>query len=67
MIFPQPPWNLFGVYRESEHAALLAQVASSGLTKYQIKHFPDEKKPYCLWIHDDELQLASDTLFTKLK
>lgn len=65
MIFPQPPWNLFGVLRESEMEQLLAKLKTSGL-KYQIKHEPKDPKPYALWIHDDDLQRAVDTLFKKL-
>jgi len=37
MTFPQPPWNLFGVYRESEHERLLAEVQRTGV-KHQIKY-----------------------------
>ena len=62
MTFPQPPWNLFGVYRESEHDRLLSELKKSDI-KHQIKHEPGEPKPYCLWVHDDDLQLAVDTLF----
>ena len=65
MIFPQPPWNLFGCFRESEHERLLAALDSSEI-KHQISHQPDETKPYHLWVHDGSLQLAADTLFQRL-
>ncbi len=62
MTFPQPPWNLFGVYRETEREKMLAEVQRVGV-KHQIRYEPGEPKPYCLWIHDDDLQLAVDRLF----
>lgn len=66
MTFPQPPWNLFGCFRESEHEWLLDELKSSPV-KHQIKHEPNEPKPYHLWVHDDDLQLAADTLFKDSK
>ena len=66
MTFPQPHWNLFGVYRESEHERLLAEVQRTGV-KHQIKYEAGETKPYCLWVHDDDLQLAADTLFREFR
>ena len=66
MTFPQPPWNLFGCFRESEHKRLLAELKSSPI-KHQIKHDPGEAKPYHLWVHDDDLQLAANTLFRDSK
>lgn len=65
MTFPQPPWNLFGVYRQSERQQLLTELGRSTLTKFEIRFEPAEAKPYCLWVHDDELQLALDSLFRK--
>jgi hypothetical protein len=64
MTFPQPLWNLFGCFRESERERLFAEMKSSEV-KHQIKHEPGEAKPYSLWVHDDHLQLAADTLLKK--
>jgi hypothetical protein len=66
MNFPQPPWNLFGCFRESERERLFAEMKASKI-KYQIKHEPGEAKPYHLWVHDDDMQLAIDTLFIESK
>jgi hypothetical protein len=63
MTFPQPPWNLYGVYRESEREKLIAELAACPAIKHQIKYEAGDAKPYRLWIHDDDLQLAADTLF----
>jgi len=35
--------------------------------KQQIKHNPGEPKPYHLWVHNDDMQLALDTLFIESK
>jgi hypothetical protein len=64
MNFPQPPWYLFGVYRESERERLLAELERANI-KHQIKYEAGEPKPYALWVHDDDLQRAADTLFKK--
>jgi hypothetical protein len=58
----QPPWYLFAVFRESDREKVLAELESSRI-RYQIKHEPSEAKPYQLYIHDDDTQLAADTLF----
>jgi hypothetical protein len=66
MTFPQPPWNLFGVYRESERERLFNELSKLPI-KCQVRYEDGEAKPYCLWVHDDDLQLAADTLFRESK
>ena len=61
MMFPQPPWNLFGVYRPDEIEQLKATLDSAKVP-FDIKHEPNEPKPYCVWVHDDHLQAASDAI-----
>jgi len=46
----------------SEYSRLLAEVQRKGI-KHQIKFERGESKPYFLWVHDDDWQLAADTLF----
>lgn len=66
MTFPQLPWNLFGVYRECERERLFNELSKSPI-KCQVRYEDGEAKPYCLWVHDDDLQLAADRIFRDSK
>ena len=64
MTFPQSPWNLFAVCREGEVERLTATLKSAGI-QFEVKHEPNEPKPFCVWVHDDSLQAASDAVWPK--
>lgn len=62
MKFPAPPWNLFDVCTRDEIKKAIVRFESAGIP-CEIKHDPNERKPYAIWVHDDRLTRAINEIY----